>query len=128
MILVEREKKPNRTYNVPGLYANVFRPAGVTEKSKLPVVVVSTHPIMIDGVVVPETFTHQWFFGGAFAVGDGSSYDGSTVIQRSVQLGEPVIYVNFNYRLNAFGWLAGKEALAGGAANNGLYDREYHID
>ena len=39
-----------------------------------------------------------------------------------------MIYVNFNYRVNAFGWLAGKEALAGGAANVGLYDREYHSD
>jgi len=35
--------------------------------------------------------------------------------------------VNFNYRVNAFGWLAGKEALAGGAANIGLYDREYRF-
>ena len=30
--------------------------------------------------------------------------------------------------MNAFGWLAGKEALAGGAANIGLHDREYHFD
>jgi len=29
--------------------------------------------------------------------------------------------------VNAFGWLAGKEALAGGASNLGLYDREYHF-
>ena len=50
------------------------------------------------------------------------------MVQRSVELGEPVIYVNFNYRLNAFGWLSGKEALAGGAANVGLYDREDHFD
>ena len=66
----------------------------------------------------------QWLYGGAFAIGDGSSYDGSTFVQRSVALNQPVIYVNFNYRENAFGWLAGKEALAGGAANAGLYDRE----
>ena len=65
----------------------------------------------------------QWFFGGAFSLGDASPYDGTAVVQRSVKLGEPVIYVNFNYRVNAFGWLAGKEALAGGAANIGLHDR-----
>ena len=29
--------------------------------------------------------------------------------------------------MNAFGWLAGKEALAGGAANVGLHDREYLV-
>jgi len=39
-----------------------------------------------------------------------------------------VIFASFNYRVNAFGWLAGKEALAGGAPNVGLYDREYHFD
>ena len=34
-------------FHVSGLYANVFRPTGVTEGSKLPVVVVST-PVIID--------------------------------------------------------------------------------
>jgi len=29
------------THNITGLYANVFRPTGVMEQSKLPVVVVS---------------------------------------------------------------------------------------
>jgi len=57
-------------------------------------------------------------------IGDRSSYDGSTFAQRSVGLGEPVIYVTFNYRVNAFGWLAGKEDLAGETANVGLHDRE----
>ena len=76
----------------------------------------------------PLTGDSQWIYGGAFSIGDGSGYNGSTFVQRSIELGEPVIYVNFNYRLNAFGWLAGKEALAGGAANVGLHDREYHFD
>ena len=76
----------------------------------------------------PLTGYLQWIYGGAFAAGDASSYDGSALVQRSVELGEPVIYVSFNYRVNAFGWLAGKEALAGGAANLGLYDREYRFN
>ena len=76
----------------------------------------------------PLTGYLQWIYGGGFASGDGSSYNATTFVQRSVELGEPVIYVNFNYRVNAFGWLAGKEALAGGAANVGLHDREYHFD
>ena len=70
----------------------------------------------------------QWIYGGAFSIGDGSSYNGSTLVQRSIELGEPIIYVNFNYRLNAFGWLGGKEALAGGAANVGLHDRKYYFN
>ena len=32
-------------HRITGLYANVFRPAGVTEQSKLPVVVVSRFKI-----------------------------------------------------------------------------------
>ena len=71
---------------------------------------------------------HQWFYGGAFQFGDSSQHNGSAVVKRSVELCEPVIYVNFNYRVNAFGFLAGKEALAGGIANNGLYDRAYRFD
>ena len=70
----------------------------------------------------------EMFYGGAFAAGDGASYDGNAFIQRSVELGEPVIHASFNYRLNAFGWLGGKEALAGGAANVGLHDRECRLD
>ena len=70
----------------------------------------------------------KWVYGGGFATGDASSYNGSTIVQRSVELGEPVIYVNFNYRLNGFGFLGGKEALAGGAANIGIYDRACYLD
>ena len=35
----------DKTHSVTGLYANVFRPAGAAEKSKLPVVVVG--PVII---------------------------------------------------------------------------------
>ena len=36
--------------------------------------------------------------------------------------------MTFNYRVNAFGWLAEKGDLVGGAANVGLHDRKYHLD
>jgi len=42
--------------------------------------------------------------------------------------GEPVIYLNFNYLVNAFIWLAGGDALTGGDANVGLHDREYRTE
>ena len=41
---VRYELEVDRTHNTSGLYANVYRPSGVTRQSKLPVVVVSTHP------------------------------------------------------------------------------------
>jgi len=114
------------THSSTGLYANVFRPTGVTEQTKLPVVIVSPRLIQ-DDTLIPSTDDSQWIYGGGFSFGDASYYNGSAFVRRSVELGKPVIYVSFNYRVNAFGWLAGKEALAGGAANVGLYDREYHF-
>ena len=74
-------------------------------------------------------------------------YPGNSVVERSIALGEPVIYVSANYRLNgsfvtlktddlphtfftylshfnqAFGFLPGKEVLAAGITNAGIRDR-----
>jgi len=47
----------DETDNTPGLYANVFRPAGVTERSKLPVVVVSTYIIQNKNVPLMYAMT-----------------------------------------------------------------------
>ena len=81
------------------------------------------------------------FFLGAFVVGDASMNPGDTVVARSIDLGEPVVYVSLNYRINgttsfawywcvifivsylAFGFLAGREAQAAGIGNAGLKDR-----
>ena len=73
----------------------------------------------------PTGVTDLW---RSVSICDGSSYNGSTLIQCPIELSEPIVYVNFSYRLNAFGRLNGKEALAGGVANVGLYDREYRFD
>lgn len=60
------------------LTVNVQRPAGTTASSKLPVVF--------------------WIFGGGFEFGATQTYDGSSLVARSVDLKEPVIYVAVNYR------------------------------
>lgn len=60
------------------LTLNVQRPAGTTSSSKLPVVF--------------------WIFGGGFEFGSTQTYDGSSLISRSVGLNESVIYVAVNYR------------------------------
>jgi len=87
-----------------GLYLNVFRPAGVSTDAKLPVI--------------------AYIYGGGFATGDASLFNASALVSRSVQLGDPVIYVSFNYRVNGFGFLAGKEVKEAGIANLGIHDRE----
>lgn len=39
-----------------------------------------------------------WIFGGGFEVGWSGMYDGSSIVERSVKMGTPVIYVAVNYR------------------------------
>ena len=43
---------------------------------------------------------YQWMYGGAFQFGSSSENKGNTVVERSIALGEPVIHVSANYRLN----------------------------
>ncbi|KAF7304595.1 Carboxylic ester hydrolase [Mycena chlorophos] len=85
------------------LTLNVIKPATATASSKLPVVV--------------------WIFGGGFELGSPAMYDGTTIVERSISIGEPVIYVAMNYRLSAFGFLASSEVRAAGVGNLGLQDQ-----
>ncbi|KAL0577126.1 hypothetical protein V5O48_004879 [Marasmius crinis-equi] len=85
------------------LTINVIAPANATTSSKLPVV--------------------AWIFGGGFELGSPQMYDGTSIVERSIQLGQPVIYVSMNYRVTGFGFLASKEVKAAGVGNLGLQDQ-----
>ena len=88
------------------LYVNVQGPAGTTDHAKLPVLV--------------------WIHGGGYEIGSAStppSETGATIVARSVELGQPIIYVSLQYRLNGFGFLGGKEVQAAGVSNLGLRDQ-----
>ncbi|KAF7300171.1 Carboxylic ester hydrolase [Mycena kentingensis (nom. inval.)] len=85
------------------LTINVIKPATANATSKLPVV--------------------AWIFGGGFELGSPQMYDGTTIVERSIAMGEPVIYVSMNYRVAAFGFLASKEVRAAGVGNLGLQDQ-----
>ncbi|KAF9237743.1 Alpha/Beta hydrolase protein [Melanogaster broomeanus] len=85
------------------LSINVITPSNVVPGSNLPVVV--------------------WFHGGSFQVGSSSAVDGSIIVQRSITINEPVIYVSMNYRLNAFGFLGSFEVLDASLGNLGLRDQ-----
>ncbi|RHZ57485.1 putative carboxylesterase [Aspergillus thermomutatus] len=82
------------------LFINVFTPSNATTHSKLPV----------------------WVFiqGGAYATNSNANYNGTQVVQES---GNSIIFVNFNYRVGAFGFLAGKEVEEDGDLNVGLLDQ-----
>ncbi|KAH8982264.1 carotenoid ester lipase precursor [Lactarius akahatsu] len=85
------------------LTINVVKPSSATPTSKLPVIF--------------------WIFGGGFEIGGTSTYDGGSFVARSIDLGQPVIYVSVNYRLSAFGFLPGKEVKAEKVGNLGLQDQ-----
>ncbi|KZV64181.1 carotenoid ester lipase precursor [Peniophora sp. CONT] len=90
------------------LTINVVAPTGVNSTSKLPVV--------------------AWIFGGGFELGSPSMYDGTVIVDRSIAIGEPVIYVSMNYRqadrvYTAWGFLASQEVKDAGVGNLGLRDQ-----
>ncbi|GLB38556.1 putative type-B carboxylesterase lipase family protein [Lyophyllum shimeji] len=85
------------------LTINVVKPATATPTSKLPVIV--------------------WIFGGGFELGSPSMYDGGVIVDRSIALGTPAVYVSMNYRLSGFGFLGGQEVKDAGVGNLGLQDQ-----
>lgn len=82
------------------LFVNVFKPSKATPKSKLPV----------------------WLYiqGGGYANNGNNNYNGTEVVQTS---GGNIVFVNFNYRVGALGFLASEELRKDGALNAGLLDQ-----
>lgn len=60
------------------LFVDIIRPSVLIPESKLPVVF--------------------WIYGGGWQSGSTAALDGTSIVQRSIELGEPVIYVAANYR------------------------------
>jgi carboxylesterase type B len=87
------------------LTLNVIRPAGASPASKLPV-----------GV---------WIYGGGQVQGGNRDprYNLSFIVQQSVYSRSPFIGVSINYRLQAWGYLFGKEVMEAGSANMGIRDQ-----
>ncbi|CAA7262327.1 unnamed protein product [Cyclocybe aegerita] len=90
------------------LYLNVIKPATIAPGAKLPVL-----------------FN---IFGGGFQIGDTTQIHGDSLVNRSLNLGEPIIYVAASYRINAFGFLGGKEVQAAGLGNVGLLDQKFALE
>ncbi|KAJ7629013.1 Alpha/Beta hydrolase protein [Roridomyces roridus] len=86
------------------LTVNVIRPNTATPSSQLPVVF--------------------WIYGGGFGIG-GATFngDGQVIVERSIAMGQPVIWVSLNHRLAAYGFLASEEIRAAGVGNLGLQDQ-----
>ncbi|RDX42833.1 carotenoid ester lipase precursor [Lentinus brumalis] len=64
-----------------------------------------------------------FIFGGGFTVGSTAWFPGQDFVQHSVDMNQPVVFVAMNYRLNALGFLGGKEIKDAGVGNLGLHDQ-----
>ncbi|KAJ7595783.1 sterol esterase, partial [Mycena floridula] len=91
-------------YSEDCLTVNVWRPTAVSSKPL---------PVMI------------WLFGGGFAVGGNADQSPLVLLERSIAIGEPIIFVAPNYRLSGLGWLGGKEVKEAGIGNLGLHDQRF---
>ncbi|KAF3399393.1 putative secreted lipase [Talaromyces pinophilus] len=67
--------------------------------------------------------------GGAFQGGGAEAgNDGTPLVQQSIEMGAPIIWVSIQYRLGAFGFLSGKEVAATGDTNLGLRDQRLAME
>ena len=80
-----------------------------------------------------------WLYGGAYAFGSKTPYgnkwpfySGQSLIETSDNpwwpIGGEMIFVAGNYRMGAFGWLAGHYMEQAGLPNAGLYDQRLMLD
>lgn len=66
-----------------------------------------------------------WITGGGYTQLYNSNYNGTNVIQES---GNDVVVTVFNYRVGAFGFLAGEQVATNGSLNAGLLDQRFFFD
>jgi carboxylesterase type B len=87
------------------LFINVWAPSTATPKSKLPV----------------------WFYiqGGGYIANSNANYNGSKVVEES---GGNIVFVNFNYRASAWGFLASERIRVNGDLNAGLLDQRKALE
>ncbi|KAK0457477.1 alpha/beta-hydrolase [Desarmillaria tabescens] len=89
------------------LYLNIWRPKGAVDTGK-------------EGL--PVLF---WIHGGAYTSGAASMsrYDPTRILNRSIEIGKPILFVSTNYRLNTFGFLSSVN-VPPGDLNAGLLDQQ----
>lgn len=127
-----------KPFNVSAAEATIAEAAG----SSPPIDPRTTEDCLFLDVVVPEQIFNNarnsstskkgapvlvWIYGGGYTVGEKTGngvYNPAGLIKAS-QIGgsEGLIYVALNYRLGAFGWLAGPTLQSDGTANAALYDQ-----
>ncbi|TBU30164.1 carotenoid ester lipase [Dichomitus squalens] len=91
------------TFGEDCLNLNVIAPANIKAGQKLPIV--------------------AYIFFSGFDFSGSSNVDGRIMVNRSIEIGEPVIWVSMNYRLGSYGFLPGRQIREAGSGNMGLRDQ-----
>lgn len=88
------------TTNEDCLFLDIFTPSNATPNSKLPI----------------------WFFiqGGGYAANSDQNFNGTEVVSKS---NLTIVFVQINYRVRAFGFLASEKIRENGDLNVGLLDQ-----
>jgi carboxylesterase type B len=68
-----------------------------------------------------------WIYGGGFTGGDKAGINTGNPAGLIKRSNNGIIYVALNYRLGAFGWLAGPTFQADGTPNAGLHDQRFAL-
>ncbi|KAM0453628.1 hypothetical protein ACHAPV_008962 [Trichoderma viride] len=99
-ICVAVSQTPDAGHAEDCLFVNVFKPSHADERSNLPV----------------------WVYiqGGGYSQNSNANYNGTEVIQQS---NNGLVFVNFNYRVGALGFLASEHVRKDGDLNAGLLDQ-----
>ncbi|KAJ7265540.1 Alpha/Beta hydrolase protein [Mycena rebaudengoi] len=121
--------------------ATTFGPACTQQKiSPLPFDVFPHYSLISESCLTLDVFTPStskpgsnlpvlvWLYGGGWEIGNSGDTDFRPSIEHSISMGEPVIIVAPNYRLSAFGFLAGKEVSAAGVTNLGMRDQIFALE
>ncbi|KAH9222044.1 triacylglycerol lipase-like protein [Leptodontidium sp. 2 PMI_412] len=96
---------PTATHAEDCLFINVWKPTSAAPESKLPV----------------------WVYiqGGGYKGNSNANYNGSTVVAAS---NHQMVFVNFNYRVSSWGFLASEKVKADGDLNVGLHDQRLALE
>ncbi|KAE9363534.1 alpha/beta-hydrolase [Stipitochalara longipes BDJ] len=98
------EKLPSSTQAEDCLFINVWGPSSASESSKFSV----------------------WVYiqGGGYVSNSNANYNGSTVVETS---SHNIVFVNFNYRVGSWGFLASEKVRKNGDLNAGLLDERFAL-
>lgn len=80
-------------------------------------------PLEVDHLGETQLPVMVWIHGGSHVNGESSWFHGISIVQQSIKIEKPVIFVSLNYRVGGFGWLYNSAFASRDLLNLGLKDQ-----